>query len=498
MSTLVAIYLQLELQFVKNLIVFNPLWGFRNKFANNLQLQIGVRSWRPALWSAALLASGLAWEGRAQADEAVVDGIPSPSIATSLPANGDPYGTRKRLSEQGITYGLIYTGEVLGNVSGGVRRGAIYEGKLEALMNADLEKLMGLKGLSFFANGFQIHRSAGLRDDHFESLISISNIEAVPSTRLSELWLEQKSRNDTFSIRAGQITADGEFFVSEYAKLFISNDWPTILGANLPSGGPAYPLSTPGVRLKFEPDEHWSLLVALFNGNPGDQARANRHGTNFRVNDPPLVMAELQYRYNQDKASSGLAGILRLGGWYHFGKFDDQRFDETGLSLANPFSSGIARQFRTTSGIYGIFDQQIYRPAGGDANSGISVFGRFAGTQSDRNLVDLFIDTGIVFSGMLPGRPDDKFGASLIYARMSDQARGLDRDTIAMLGELQPVRDYEALMEISYQAQIRPGWTVQPLFQYVFHPGGNVPDAAVPGRAVRSGALFGMRSTLTY
>ncbi len=439
---------------------------------------------------------GLGWHYTAIAD--TENGLPSPSIATSLPSDGDPFGTRKRLSERGISYSLIYTGEVLGNVSGGVRRGGIYEGKLEGLLNADLEKLFGWKGLSFFANGFQIHNSNGLRDDHFESLITISNIEAVPSTRLSELWLEQKLFNDAFSIRVGQITADGEFFVSDYAKMFISNDWPTILGANLPSGGPAYPLSTPGMRLKFTPDDHWSLLVALFNGNPGNQATENRHGTNFRVNDPPLLMAELQYRYNQDKGATGLAGILRLGGWYHFGKFDDQLFDHHGHSLAHPLSSGIARQFRSTSGIYGIFDQQIYRPAGGDANSGISIFGRFSGTQSDRNLVDLFVDTGVVFSGMLPGRPDDKFGASLIYARMSDRASALDRDTIALLGQMQPVRDYEMLFEASYQAQIKPGWTVQPVFQYVFHPGGNVPDAAAPGRAVRSGAVVGVRSTITY
>lgn len=467
-------------------------------FANDNDSQKRRRPHASKVAGRLVLAAGLACGVPAFAEDAASNGIPSPSIATSLPADGDPFGVRRRLAEKGISYGLVYTGEALRNFSGGVRQGGIYEGKLEGFLNADFEKLAGWKGLNLFANGFQIHGPGGLRDYHFESLITISNIEAVPSTRLSELWLEQKLFNDAFSVRFGQLTADGEFFVSNYAKLFISNDWPTILGANLPSGGPAYPLSTPGVRLKFDPDPHWSMLVALFNGNPGNQATQNRHGTNFRVNDPPLLMAELQYRYNQEKTSSGLAGILRLGGWHHFGKFDHQRFDDLGLSLADPLSSGFARQLQQTSGIYGIFDQQIYRPKGGDADSGISLFGRFGATQSDRNLVDFFFDTGIVFAGMLPGRPDDKFGASLIYARMSDHASALDWDTIALSGAIQPVRDYEMLLEISYQAQIKPGWTVQPVFQYVFHPGGNVPDAAFPERAVRSGALFGVRSTIAY
>ena len=107
------------------------------------------------------------------------DGIPVPSIATSLPANGDPAGIRKWLSERGITYGVVYTSEALGNVSGGIRQGALYGGKLEAAVSANLEKLIGWQGLSFFSNAFQIHRTSGPRDEHFTSLITISNIEAV-------------------------------------------------------------------------------------------------------------------------------------------------------------------------------------------------------------------------------------------------------------------------------------------------------------------------------
>ncbi|MGB8897459.1 MAG: carbohydrate porin, partial [Pseudolabrys sp.] len=40
-------------------------------------------------------------------------GITEPSIATSLPQNGDPFGIRKRLYDHGISYNLIYTNDVL-------------------------------------------------------------------------------------------------------------------------------------------------------------------------------------------------------------------------------------------------------------------------------------------------------------------------------------------------------------------------------------------------
>lgn len=436
--------------------------------------------------------------GPTMAETGLVDGIPPASIATSMAANGDPTGSRKWLARHGITYGLIYTGEILGNVSGGVRRGRLYQGKLEAFSAIDFEKLAGWQGLSFFGNAFQIHRTSGMRGEHFNSLITISNIEAAPSTRLSELWFEQKLFDNRFGVRAGQLAADTEFFVSDISKMFLSSDWPTITGANLPSGGPAYPLATPGVRLRFDSDKNWSALLALFNGDPGEQGTVNRTGTNFRINDPPLLMGEIQYRYNQGKDAGGLAGTLRLGAWQHFGQFDDQRFGTDGLSLAHPLSNGIAHRFRGTSGIYGVVDQQIYRPEGGGPDSGVGIFSRISGSPSDRSLVNFFLDSGIVFAGMTPARPDDRFGASLIYANISHRARGLDHDMIAYSGIEQPVRNYEMTIELSYQAQMAPGWTLQPTFQYVIHPGGRIADPNPPGGLIKNGAIFGLRSTIAY
>lgn len=436
------------------------------------------------------------------AQSAVVEPEPEaakpPSIQSSLGAFGDPGGFRAALGTRGITYNVIYTNEILGNVSGGFRRGPIYAGKLEAIVAADLDRLAGLSGLSFFANMFQIHDTGGLRDRSFGRLITVSNIEAFPSTRLSELWLEQTWGDDRFALRFGQLVADGEFFASDYGKVFISNDWPTITGANLPSGGPAYPLSTPGVRFRYDPDKSVSALVAVFNGDPGDQKFVNRTGTNFPISDPPLVIGEAQYRYNQDPESRDLAGSLKLGGYRHFGRFDDLRFDTAGLPLASPFSTGIARRLRGTSGVYGVIDQQIYRPEGSGPDGGVSLYTRISGSPSDRNLIDFWADGGIVFSGMIPGRPDDRFGASFIYARISDGARASDLDLARLTNAFQPIRSYEASIELTYQAQIVPGWIVQPDLQYVVNPGGGVENPSRPGTRTRSGLVLGLRSTVVY
>jgi porin len=186
-----------------------------------------------------------------------------------------------------------------------------------------------------------------------------------------------------------------------------------------------------------------------------------------------------------------LASQVKIGAWNHLGQFKDKHYDVSGLSLANPLSSDVPALHRGDFGIYGVVDQQLYRPKGGAPNSGISVYTRASLSPSDRNLVDRYIDGGIVFNGLVPGRPHDMFGAAFIYAHFSNSVRGFDLDQIAFGSLVTPPRDYEANFEFSYVAEVVPGWTVQPVFTYIAHPSGTAiryPDAKVAG--VRSVMKF--------
>ena len=413
------------------------------------------------------------------------DGIPVPSIARSLPHNGDPAGIRKRLSDYGIVYGLEYTSDTLANVHGGSRVGTIYQGKLQGILTVDFAKLAGWQGLTLFANAYQIHNTGRIRRDYVGGINTIAAIEAVPTTRLSEIWLEQKFAGGAASVRFGQLAADAEFIIAESSTWFLQSDYPTITALNMPSGGPAYPLSTPGVRLRVDPTRNVSLLLAVFNGDPAgpglnDPQDRNRYGLNFRVHDPALVIGEIQLRHNHGETDPRrLASTLKLGGWGHFGKFDDQRLANDGSLLANPAGSGVPLQHRGDMGVYAVVEQQLWRPAGGAPDSGITVYSRMSASPSDRNLINAYIDGGVTFAGLVPGRPDDKFGASAIYARFSDAVRDFDRDTIAFTGVPGPIRDYEANLELNYLAQIVPGWYIQPNVQRIWHPNGDKSRNAV-------------------
>ena len=98
-----------------------------------------------------------------------------------------------------------------------------------------------------------------------------SGIEADRATRLWELWYDQKfDREGRFDLRVGQQSLDQEFMVSQNALLFVNTmfGWPMVPSADLPGGGPAYPLSALGVRWRVRRSDSLTFLAGVFNGSP--------------------------------------------------------------------------------------------------------------------------------------------------------------------------------------------------------------------------------------
>ncbi|MCJ2059866.1 carbohydrate porin [Methylobacterium sp. J-048] len=427
------------------------------------------------------------------------------SIEPSLGPLGDPFGLRPELKVRGIEYSLTYIADVLGNPTGGLRQGAIVEDRLNLRLNLDLDRLASWEGATIHANAYFIH-GTGLSRYYVGDLLTTSVIEALPSSRLYVLWFDQSLMDGQLGLRIGQQAADSEFFVSQTATLFVNSTfgWPAITGLDLPSGGPAYPLSAPAIRAKYVPGNGFSLQVGLYDGDPAganrpgqdpEAQRLNRTGTNFRTNDPALIVAEATYAFNIEPGAKGLPGDITLGGWQHFGRFDSLRYDITGVPLADPNATGIGRPLRGNAGLYAIYDQTLYREAGKD-DEGLGFFVRAAYSPTRSSLVDAYVDTGLAYKGLFEGRDDDTVGLSLAYARISDDARRADRDTILYTGIPMPRRRAETVLEATYQAVVVPGFTVQPDVQYVFHPGAGV--AGPDGRRLRNAAVLGVRATVQY
>ena len=418
---------------------------------------------------------------------------------------GDWGGARTALKEKsGIDIMLNYIVETLTVLSGGINRRASYEGRFEFSVNTNLEKLIGWKGGATHVTMFQIHNSGHNAADNVGSIFDPSNINALATTRLFTAWFEQNF-NDKASLRIGQLAGDDEFITSPTAGGLINGTfgWAGILAANMLSGDPAYPLATPGARVKLMPTEEISILAAAFSGDPAGRncndlpQACNRYGTTFSFSGGSLWLGELQYAINQDKKAIGMPGVYKLGGWYATADFTDQHFGLDGagavVPLADPTVAGPLNH-RGNWGIYGVADQMVWR---GDGRS-LNLFLRGGISPSDRNLLSYYVDGGAGFKGLIPGRADDTLTLGAAYGRISRDASALDRDTLAISRPPYPIRDYELLLEVSYQLQVAPWWIVQPDLQYIVHPDGNVPDPNNPNVVIGNAFIAGIRSTIKF
>jgi len=391
----------------------------------------------------------------------------------------------------------------MANVSGGLRTGARYIGRAQAAADFNPEPLIGWTGALAHASIYQIH-GVGLTGASIGSYATVSDIEALATTRLNEVWLEQKL-NDHLSLRVGQLSVDSEFFLTPYLGIGIGGTfgWPAIATANLPSGGIVYPLAAPAARIKITPNDRVALLAAVFNGDPagpgaGDPQKRNAYGLNFRITDAPFVIGEAQIKYGAETGSV-LPGTLRIGGWRHFGRFADERFASDGRSIWDPRGSGAPLQHRGDIAIYGVLDQQVLqRPDKTD--DGVFAFGRIAWAPSDRNTIDLYVDGGLTFQGMIPDRPDDQLAFLGAFARVGSAARAADLDANAFTGANRAARTYESILEATYSFKAATGVLVQPSLQYVIHPGGGAPAPAEPIalRSIPNAFVVGVRTTVQY
>lgn len=407
---------------------------------------------------------------------------------------GDLSGVRKSLEDKGVSIYATDTSEVLANPTGGFKQNATFEGNLLVILGVDTNKLIGWQGGKFNVSSYDIY-GRGLSANNLGNWSKVSYVEAPVGVRLFELWYEQSVANDKMSVRFGQLAADQEFIISQNATLFVNSafGWPTLPATVLPSGGPAYPLATPGVRIKAQINDQLTVLAALFNGDPAD----NGTGTSFRLDKGAFAIAEAQYSVNGEDKAPGLPGTYKLGAWFNSNNFPDMLKGTDGLSLANAASNGIPLQHRGDWSVYFVGDQMIYRVAD-TKDQGLGVFLRMMAVPDDRNVMSFYLDSGATYKGLIPGRPDDTAGVGVIFSKASTRQSQLDQSIAFNTGTPFPVQTAETMIEATYQIKLAPWWYLQPDFQYLFRSMGGVPNPNNPTQTIPDAAIFGLRTNIVF
>jgi len=363
-----------------------------------------------------------------------------------------------------------YTCEVWGNTTGGLKTGSVYTGLLEFGAEVDLEKLAGWSGGSIGTSWLWLSgRDAS--EDLVGNFLTISNIAGFNTLRMMELWFQQNFLEDKISLRLGNITADSEFLVSDYGGLFINAafGWPALASMNMPGGGAAFPTGGLGARLAVEPTDWLGFRSGVFLTNLIPQ-NINRAGFRWDLNSKQAVtwMNEVCFSHGMGEGSQVLPGFVKAGMWLQTGA------EANALDPASNLPN---------TGFYLLADQMLIpeRHADGSlGDQGLGAFGGIGFTPPARNVVDFYLNAGLTYKGLIPGRDADTCGVSCGLASLSNGADNTLRD------EGFAPQAAEMVLEATYQCVLAPWCSVQPDIQYIINPGAT----SATGNALVLGARF--------
>ncbi len=380
---------------------------------------------------------------------------------------GDVFGWRNQVSNYGLEFNPVYTGEVFGNTSGGFKQGTVYDHSLNLPVTIYTDKIANWwEGGTIHANALWI-AGRSLSTDKVGDISGISNISGYDTIRLQEFWYQQTFWSMRASLKVGLIAADSEFFTSDTASLFINGTFGafTLVVANLPDP-PVYPMAAPAARFLIQPIPQFYFQSGIYAGSTGDQD-VNRSGVNFHLNgsDGALIFSEIGWLVNQAAGDRGLVGTYKLGSFVHTADFSNFT---TGANEGSDY------------GIYAVADQEIYKRGG----KVISFFTRGGYAPANVNTINWYLDAGVNFSGFIPGRLLDTAGLAIARSSFSH-----DFSDAQVASGSNPF-DAETVIEATYKIQVSPWWTIQPDFQYIFNPSGE--------KGSHDATILGVRTSVAF
>ena len=416
------------------------------------------------------LLAALSLAGSAWSQDSGQAALPASALFERETVTGEWLGARPLLEDRGVSLFGSYTCEVWGNTTGGLKTGSVYTALLEFGAEVDLEKLAGWSGGSVGTSWLWLSgRDAS--EDLVGNFLTISNIAGFNTLRMMELWFQQNFLEDKISLRLGNITADSEFLVSDYGGLFINAGfgWPALASMNMPGGGAAYPTGGLGARVALEPTDWLGFRSGVFLTNLIPQ-NINRAGFRWDLNSKQAVtwMNELCFSHGTAEGSQTLPGFVKAGMWLQTGAEANALDPESGLP---------------NTGFYLLADQMLLPERGADGSISDEGLGAFAGlgfTPPGRNVVDFYLNTGVSYKGLIPGRDADTCG---LACGLASPSHGADAD---LRDEGLAPQAAEIVLEATYQCVIAPWCFVQPDIQYVINPGAT----SATGNALVLGARF--------
>jgi len=304
-------------------------------------------------------------------------------------------------------------------------------------------------------------------------LNGVSGIYGGGSTmRIVEAWYEHSFPFSHSSVLFGLHDFNSEFYVAEYADLFLNGGF----GMGQPIGThgnvSTFPVPTLGLRFKSQLSEKAYLQMALYDGASSETAYDKIIEVKPDKTEGVFTAGEAGAIKNEPGDTEGYYKVA-LGFWYY--RADQVGFPNSNIGEDNETYLLEDNPKPGTSGLYMLAETSIGKKLG--------LFFKHGRARSDYNRYDQYYSAGLNFTGAIPGRDEDILGVGVIHTRHSDAFLEANPDQFFKA---------ETAYEITYSAIITNWLMIQPDFQYIQQPNMTPADeqanTAVIG--IRAQAIF--------
>ena len=394
---------------------------------------------------------------------------------------GDWLGQRQNLYESGVELNASYTTMPAWNPVGGEEESATYLHNFGLSALFDLERVLHIPNTTFLVTGSQ-RSGDSLAEEAVGSAISVQQIFGGGQThRLVEVRMRHLLFDERLDLSYGRLSTTSDFMTSPFYCQFATNGicgQPTAPFFNMPNGLTAYPGATWGAVARVQTrDKETYGMFGVYDGGPVN----DDHGVDFDSGDNGVLLVT-EIGHQPEEGLFGLPGRYSFGGFHHTGDFPHVAVDRDGDNLI--LSGSIPREMSGQEGVYIIFEQMFHRE-NAQTDRGLNGFITVVvSPDEDKSPMPYFFNTGFIYEGIFPGRPEDQVAVGMYTAWFSGDLRDAQREAGV------PSQSTETALELNYHLQVNPYLYARPNVQYVVTPNGRseIDNALVLG--VELGVTF--------
>lgn len=381
---------------------------------------------------------------------------------------GDWEGKRTELAQQGIKFEANALTDTAYLADGGRDEGNSPNTSAQFWLGTqlDLEKLAGWDGVTVRAvMTARQGQSTSIRDLQDPLAPQMANAQGTfgrgnQDSRLTELSIEKKFKEQGLSIKAGRLGLGMDFnvmacdFASTAFCAAQMGKWQGGIWMNTP-------VSQWGARVKQQLNPELAVQVGVYEFNP--ENALERHGWNLDTDNADGVTIPVEVVWTPKALVNGLPGSYRIGGMYNTA--DDAKNQKDIITAEG--------EDRTFAGWLAV-EQQL--TSTGSGRQGLHSFANFTWHDRTTNKVDNSQQLGLKYIGLVPSQPNDILGLAVNRVHVNNR---LNQNTFDASAEYN--------VELNYSYNPTKWLMLRPNVQYVINPGSTnrVDNALVLGLGTR-------------